>query len=216
MAIPLGVFCEPNLGHFIQQPANAWSNLAYVLVGLWMICKIKPEKNLIKFLGPIVTLIGLSSFYYHAVWTLLGEYFDLGSMVLLTSFLIAWNVKRLKQNNFGITFTTILIIGVLTLYLTGVFTGGYYEFGKYIFGTEIVIMLVIEYLIYQKKKSQYDLVSLMWALIIFLVAWLIWYLDRSGILCPSYSHILNGHVVWHILTAISLIFVYRFYNQFGD
>lgn len=213
MAVPIGAFCEANLNAIIKQPANAWSNLFYVFVGVWLIYQTRSKTGLIKLLGPIAILIGFSSFIYHATWTLFGEFIDLGSMLVLTSFLISWNIKRLTKRTIWVSFVLISSASLFILYMTGVYSHGY-EWGKYIFGFETVALLALEYKIYQKPHQSYRLHNLFIAFGTLLVAWFIWYLDRAMIWCdPATAHVINGHVIWHLLTSIAFIYLYRFYQQ---
>jgi len=213
---PLGRFCEENLCAYITQPANSWSNLVYLIVGIIIAIDSKNLKDkFIKLLSPIAILIGLSSFIYHASWTLFGEFLDLGSMLFLTSYLISFNLFRLNPNRFSKRISSmliLLIVGLAILLLTGL-TGGY-DWGKVIFGIEVIIALGIEYLIL-RKGDRVNRKNLLFAVAILLIAWFIWFLDRKLIWCDAnYSHLLNGHLVWHVLTSIALFFVYLFYKQF--
>jgi hypothetical protein len=52
-------------------------------------------------------------------------------------------------------------------------------------------------------------------LAIFAVAFVLWGLDLTRIACDGErSHVFNGHVAWHTLTAVCLVVYYRFQEQF--
>src|SRR5258706_13986144 len=90
-------YCEDNLPSYIAQPANAWSNLAFVFVGVYIFLKSRGHKNpLLKFLGPMAVLVGLFSFFYHASFTFIGQFLYLGSLYLFSSFLIILIIRRLN------------------------------------------------------------------------------------------------------------------------
>lgn len=186
-----------------------------VIVGIYLIYASWKNPNIfLKILGPIAILIGLSSFFYHASWTLLGEFFDLGSMFLLSAWLITFNINRLRPNInkrfLAILFGGIFAFSIVVLYFTK-FTGGF-EYGKYIFAIEILVALILECAIYKKEKGQYKINNFAAALVILLVAFFIWYLDRARVGCnPATAHIFNGHALWHFLNGVIILFVYRFY-----
>ncbi len=50
--------------------------------------------------------------------------------------------------------------------------------------------------------------------LVFLPAFALWLLDEQKIWCNPDIHWINGHAVWHLLSAVGLYFLYRFYAQF--
>lgn len=48
----------------------------------------------------------------------------------------------------------------------------------------------------------------------FLFALAIWTLDLTKVFCAPDNHFITGHSVWHVLTAVCLIFFYRHQEQF--
>ena len=39
-------------------------------------------------------------------------------------------------------------------------------------------------------------------------------LDQANVWCYPDSHLIQGHAVWHVITAVSFYFIYLFYSQF--
>lgn len=80
----------------------------------------------------------------------------------------------------------------------------------WIFAVEILVFLALEFSSPIKAKS---FVNLYRALAIFAVAWGIWWLDLLRIWdYKPLQHVVNGHAIWHVLTAVSLYFLYKFYR----
>ena len=50
------------------------------------------------------------------------------------------------------------------------------------------------------------------AILILFAAGSVWILDRQRVVCEPDS-LLQGHAVWHILTAVSIFFVYLYYRS---
>ena len=66
-------YCEPNACSWITTPANTWTNLAYIFVGLWMLYDAKTRtKNAgptLYSIGWAIVFVGITSFFYHASYT---------------------------------------------------------------------------------------------------------------------------------------------------
>ena len=96
-------FCEAVRDAPVAQPANTVSSLAYVLVGLWAAAAAAGARRatarsagaLIPWLALVVALVGLSSAFYHATLTFLGQYFDVLSMYLLGALLLCGALVRM-------------------------------------------------------------------------------------------------------------------------
>ncbi|MFA5051562.1 MAG: ceramidase domain-containing protein [Patescibacteria group bacterium] len=218
LATPVIKFCEPNLCSYIVQPANAWSNLVYIIVGILILYLARGQrKTLLWWLGPIVILIGLFSFTYHASYTSIGQMFDLGSMFLFATFLLVLNLQRIKP---GLKYSTATWLYVLTVILClaimyTIRTLKGFNIGILVFGIELAVVLALEAVAWS-RTPKYLLNHILTALLIASVAAVIWMFDYTHLWCDANTyHYLNGHTLWHILTGISFIFVYLFYRQFA-
>lgn len=207
-------FCEANVGNYIQQPANAWSNLFFIIIGLYIL-KITWGKSTLVSFGWISILIGLFSFVYHATYTFGGQLLDLGSMFLFSGLLIVLNIKRLKNYNESYIFpTTILIAIISTLLVIAFKTINGFNIGIPIFVLEVIIALLLEGKIYHTKRSDYKLNNLIIAFLLLIVGQIVWYLDYLRLWCnPSYFHYINGHSIWHLLSGLALYQTFRFYSR---
>ena len=89
-------WCEENLCGWITTPANTWSNLAYLFVGILIIreCRGKPG-DLRRMFGPITLFLGAASFLYHASYTWFFQFFDFVGMFLVIILMITLNLRRL-------------------------------------------------------------------------------------------------------------------------
>ena len=74
---PLSRRCEENLCGFITNPANAWSNLAYVLAA-YASCRHGLFAR--RWFAPSLLFIAVSSFLYHASHTAFFQLFDFAAM----------------------------------------------------------------------------------------------------------------------------------------
>lgn len=212
-------FCESNLPSYIAQPANAWSILVYIFIGIYLFFISRNQQNLLlKFLWPIVILIGLFSFIFHASNTFVGQFLDLGSNLLLSSYLLVFNLHRLNAQFFTrrrlfFAFFILIISSLMVVYFIKAINN--FNIGILLFAFQILVVLILERQLHQRNAYSYNIHNLLIAFIIFMAAITVWILDFSRIWCdPNTFHLINGHALWHILNGFALVFLYFFYKQF--
>ncbi len=212
-------FCEDNLPSSIAQPANSWSILVYVFIGIYLLFISRGHKHLLlKFLWPIVVVIGLFSFIFHASNTFAGQFLDLSSNLLLSSYLLIFNLHRLNAQFFTIrrlflTFFILISSSLIAMYF--IKTINNFDIGILLFALQLFVVLILELHLYKRHTHNYKIHNLIIAFILLMVALTLWLLDFSRIWCdPSTFHLINGHALWHILNGFALIFLYFFYRQF--
>lgn len=206
---PAPQFCEAHVCAWVMEPANAWSSLAYSIVGVGLWVKCRQETNgLLRLLGPIGILLGLASFAYHAAYTLLAQFFDLLSMFCLSHLVLVLNFIRsgmLSYRNAPWLWLGGVLVSALLLEIS-------LQWGRTIFGMEIAVTILSEiYLYFRLRAASYQ--DFWIIILLFLMAFVTWYLDLQKIVCHPDQHWLQGHAVWHILTAVYLVFIDRFYRQ---
>lgn len=83
----IDVYCERLSPEFWAEPANAISNLGFVLVGLWAFYRAKKctASPMIVFLSAMVAVVGLGSFLFHTVANTLSLVGDLLPIFIFTS-----------------------------------------------------------------------------------------------------------------------------------
>ncbi len=213
-------FCEKNLCSFITTPSNTFSNLAYIVIGIYLLLKKKDESSSVQLkLIPISAILtGVASFLYHASFTLFFQFFDLSAMYLFSSLLIVLNWKRLRggsDRNLLLSFIGLVFSSMVALYI-------FKKIGIYIFALHLLIAIFLELKIFLKKKRQEHKVDVYFfpyyknfilSILFFGVAFGIWILDYKRIVCNPDNHILQGHAIWHILTALCYLFLYKFYSD---
>ena len=220
-----GAFCEASREGLIKQPANTWSNLAFVIAGLviaWQLSKDKfsANKNTITqsffygtFFACVVILLGPGSMAMHATEASIGGFFDMLSMYMIASFAFAYAVERFYQLSvvqFLLIFSVALVSCILIQdlpYRPPVV--GY--MGNLIFAFYILMTVVFELLngyvrkLTQDKKLGYASLGTL------LLACLIWNLwQDDSYLCDPQS-LIQGHAMWHILDAVAAYFLFRYY-----
>ena len=206
---PNDCFCESLKQGVLMQPVNAISSLAYVFAGLWLLLKYpKLRKMPYAFFAFVFVLIGLSSFYYHAKFNLLGQVLDVGTMFLFVfGMILIWHKRSVRQGNI------LLLYGVLAI-LVGVSVAVlvYFPLYRRILWGSVLLGVVFLEIRYQFAKRGSLNSYFKQGLIILLIGALMWVLDRYRIICFPDS-ILQLHSIWHIATAIAGYFLVLYYVE---
>lgn len=216
-------FNEALHGSIYRQRANTLSNLAYVLVGLYVIAYAwwdyrRPTKKtdpyavrhpaLMGLFGVTCIEVGIGSGLMHAAMTPWGHKLDVLGMIATVTTLFALHWARWVPSIpiGGRRWPTWPVAGFLavtiSIYLTvnlHIFRGAFNAaFAGLIgiFGTSMALELF-----FGRTSRQYRWPVL--ALVSLALAFFIWNLDRSGQFSSPESWF-QGHAVWHVLTAVSL------------
>lgn len=188
--------------------------------------------------------IGLGSWFYHASLSFVGQWFDVMSMYLLGTFMVLHAAARLKADasfraQRGISApdqqpgsSSARFFAAMRLRMTQakmIFTGWYIVINvalgvllivwpdarRYVFGVLIVAALILEAISHRRKQTSLQAKWLIAALGVYVVAQMIWTLDLNHLVCDPTS-VLQGHAVWHVLTAASAGLLYRYYQSEMD
>ncbi len=222
--LPHHCFCEHVRAGNIRQPANTWSNMGFVLVGLLIfgvVARDRDEETLSPPSNPInnhrsiayvyavtVILMGLMSLYFHASLTFWGQWFDVQSIYLLGCFMLLYNLKRLMGWGVG-------------LFLTG-FVGanallGYVQYAhpavrRHMVGVVVLLALVLEFVYRKQGTSKIKLSWLGAAAGCIAMAFFVWILDIKKIWCWPHS-LIQGHAIWHLLAACMTGCLFLYYRS---
>jgi hypothetical protein len=157
-------------------------------------------------LGGAAVVIGVGSAFFHASLTLVGQFFDVFGMYLLTSFMLAYALRRMlnwgRETTLGVY--ALLVAGLsLLLYLVP-------ETRRYAFAVVLLVAIISETTLRRRRRLS---VRVSWwnaGFLLFAMGYAIWILDNFKILCDPDS-LLQGHAIWHILGAIAVVLLYRYY-----
>jgi len=224
-------FCEINrFCEAVVQPANTWSNLGFLFVGLFCLfvgindLKTRsPEIPNLMVRYPIFSmLIGLSciylflgSFLYHASLTHTFQMLDITGMYAVALGFLAYIVFRFmptryakRKSKFKSSHHLIIPVAMLINLL---FLGGMWEINVNILFPIIILIILVLRIYYdrsndRKKQLPYQRFAHL-SVIVGVVAFVCWILDRQDVWCNPES-ILQGHAVWHVLCAASILLLY--------
>lgn len=214
-----GCFCESVRRYdSIRQPANTWSSLAFVLSSSTiLVANHKRRKTasgsrlssgLLSLFTLSIVIIGVGSAFFHASLTLVGQFFDVFGMYLLTSFMLVYALTRLFTWHYGIT--------IFTYVLANVFLSGLLievpETRRYAFAVVLLLAIIFEIVVRRLRAPQIEVWWWNSGLLLFLIGYVIWIFDNTKLLCNPDS-LLQGHSIWHILGAVAVFCLFRYYHS---
>ena len=214
-------FCEAARDGWVKQPANASSNLGFVVAGLAIGWRARfPEQlgdMLPRFPGLatgyacLVVFLGPASAAMHATQSSLGGLLDLTSMYLVASFAAAYAVTRWLHRD-AIFFWTMFLLLVAACELVGSWDREIpvvHVAGNAAFALLLVVAVVVETMLWRRGRARADLRYGAAALTSMLVAFTIWNLSQHGWCDPD--SLIQGHAAWHFLGGLAAYLLFRFY-----
>ena len=217
--MPADCFCEALRVGWVRQPANSWSNLVFVLVGLLAIRGPKPDASrastpmrddlMVRGLyGFTALVVGIGSWWYHASLTFAGQWLDVLGMYLLPTWLILYNMLRvhyLPRRAFLPTWFVLNAVlggGLLVLPL----------WRRPVFGLLLGLTLLSELAVRRAGTRNLETRWILSSLVAMGVAFGIWWLDLNRIVCDPHS-LIQGHAAWHMLCAMAAWWIWRYYSS---
>ena len=202
-------FCEADVCSLIRFPADSFSMLVLLVIGVLIVIKSRNEVLFLRFLGVVAISLARGSFIYHATGTYFGQLLDLLGMFLFAIYYLCINVQRLQVFSFkaitALYFATVILSMLVLALNQGI--------GIMLFGLQLAVALGLEiYLAFGgKKAASYNALIKAW--LCFAVGYGFWVLDFKRILCVPENHILTGHGVWHVMSAFAIWYSYQYFRE---
>lgn len=223
-------YCEAIGPGMAAQPANAWSNTGFMLVGLLVLAdarrrtragRMARDPRSAWLYGAVAIFLGLGSFAFHGSMRAWGGYVDVLSMHAFLAFVIAYDLDRINRwswSRFVGWFVGLLAVFAVLIALVPP------EHGKTLFAGFVVFTLLVEAAVSYPRLRPWSRVRLaprrmpwFWTgLGLFVVANIVWNLSRTGAVWCDPASLLQGHAVWHILTAASVGAFYLYFVGEGE
>lgn len=164
----------------------------------------------LKMLGWFSIFLGIMSAFYHATSSFFGEVLDYSTMFLISIYLVVANLSRLykwspaKVKLVAAALFAVSVVGLIQLKTVG----------AVFFGIQIWTAVIIELILRKRFAQRPHYKHLGISVALFTVSWGVWNLDTHRIVCDPTNHIINGHAIWHLGTAIAIWYIFKFYTQF--
>ncbi len=208
-------WCEEQLTGWFIEPANTWSNLLFIIVGIYIMFHCRRYKDpFLRVFGPGSIIVGAGSFVWHMSYNFYTQLVDFYAMYIIFLIPLIYNFRRLKwideSNVYSYFF---LLINILTGMVV-VFHILNIPFQSIVF-ILIVLTIVSEVIISrmeEEHRKSYKSFGL--AILCLGIGAIFSALDAARIYCDPHDHIFQGHAIWHIMCALTVLFAYKFYTQF--
>lgn len=197
-------WCEPTRCAWITEPLNTWSNLAFLIAGIWILYRFKHPA--LRIFAWIVIIMGLFSAIYHATNNALSQYLDFFGMALMMSALFSLLTIRLWRSSERILKASFLAFITLNILLLWFLHAVNAPIQNMIFINALPIILAEAYFITLRKTASgwkswgYLVLTVM----VLVCAQVFAQLDLKRIYCHPEGY-LHGHVLWHILCATGMV-----------
>jgi hypothetical protein len=211
--VPNVDWCEAQRCAWVVEPVNTWSNLGFVLVGLalWWLARGSPSRPL-RFFGPAAAIVGAASLVYHASYTFVLQILDFFGMYVFCWLLLVLNLRRLGALGAGawprrfwelVLATTAATVAVdfLEIPIQGI-----------VF--LLIVAIAASELALWRRGGPYPLGAFGLALAALAAGGVFSLLDVTRTWCDPWHPWLQGHAIWHVLAALSLLAAWFHYRRF--
>jgi hypothetical protein len=218
--MPDACFCESIRDGLIRQPANTWSCAAFVLAGAIVLLRsferpdprnpnpLRANPTYGALYAAALILIGLGSAFYHASLTFAGQFMDVFGMYLLGTFILLYNLSRLRPiapSAFSAIYVILNLVLAIGLYAVP-------GLRRYAFAVLLIAAVWLELRVRRRSRATSDSRFLWIALIAIGAGFVIWILDITRTVCAP-TGIVQGHAVWHVAGALAAWCVFRYYRS---
>ncbi len=194
-------WCETLFSNNIET-FNTLSCIPYILIGIYIILLNSKKKASWKFVlfGVLTSYLGITSIILHTFKTEFGLILDLSSMVLLSTFIILEFILNLKAKNKIVVYVSYFILLITSIMLNTSLL--------LILFFALISFVGLMYLIL-KKQEIVDIKFLKIGIALFFLGFLFWIGDYTKIYCSQNILIINGHTIWHLLTALAVFYLFK-------
>ena len=210
-SINLIQFCEQPLCAWVQTPSNTWSNLAYLVCGLWAmrVAIGAGRRDLLGIAGAAFAVFAGSSFF-HMSGTRVGQIFDIAAMFTFSTFALVHNIERVRARPFPARTSAALYWAICLPSMAALLIP---KVGIPLFALHVVGIVGTEIHCHRHRNEGISYRPLVWLVGLFAVSFAFWIADAAHVACGPTDHLVNGHSLWHVLNAPSFPLLVLFYAQ---
>jgi len=205
-------FCEADVCGWIAQPANTWTNVGFLVAGVWIIRQARREPaGLAAWLGPIAIATAFTSTALHATSTFAGQAIDQASMFLESALFVVialWRWLGWSRPALASVYVALVTISTALLWR-------FRTVGIALFAAQVTVFALVEARLFFRDRGRTRYGALAAACSTFAVSYGLWWLDELRIVCSPNNHVFTLHGAWHLLGALSFPLWFRYFAQFA-
>lgn len=208
-------WCEEQLCAWVTNPADTWSNLAYLVIAVWMWRAARQDGDrTLAIFAPAAVFVGFASGIYHASYTAFFQFFDFMSMFVFTMVIITVNAVRLGWVTPGRAPLFAIVGAVGSSALVPVVSQTPVPIQAMVFVH--IVFIVAQELVILRVRADGDVAvdrrGLWLGLSLITAAAISSVSDVTRTVCDPTNHWIQGHAVWHVLSAASLAAMFAYYR----
>lgn len=210
-------WCEETLCRWDAEPANTWSNLAFLgmAVVLYALSRRETSRTL-RFFPTVAFWVGITSLVYHASVAFVTQVFDFFGMYFFFVLVVLLNLVRVgtlpKARLFQVLWPLIVAFTVLTVVVAKVGLPVQAIIGVLLGGA-----IVTELIAARRERGQgFTSKFFIAAIVTIAIAAAFSASDVSRRFCDPQDHVVQGHAIWHLLSSGALLLSYVHYRQFRE
>lgn len=196
------LYCETQMCGWLQQPANTWSNIGYLIAAL-LILRSRHKSIEKTFFFWTTFALFLGSTFFHMSGTNIGKLLDVGAMLVLSMGICTLALQRYLHWDKRKTLTFYGIGLTLSLIFLAIF-----DIANIPFSLQVIVGAVLEFQMIREKRGKLSGNILSLAILVEFFAGIFLLLDLTRSWCDSENHLINGHAVWHLLSAAAIYTLY--------
>ncbi|MCF8059789.1 MAG: ceramidase [Bacteriovoracaceae bacterium] len=207
-------YCEETLCQFISEPANTWSNLAIVFVGIYLHFYYKRSslkgRKFVELYGLNTVFVGATSLLYHLSNNFLTQFIDFLGMYAFFGLLFLGNLELLGKVKSSKLFSVYLIsflpfsVVFFLFRLTGIPV-------QLSIGLVILGGVLTKFILLRKRRVNYKFLGVAFAF--FVVAISCQLADINRFACDPKNHWIQFHGLWHIFNAFGMAALFFHYER---
>jgi len=210
-------WCEERLCTWVNEPANSWSNLSYILFGLFIFYRARKERMpLGKLFGVFIVVMGLTSFAYHATNNYFTQIFDFIGMYVYVYLILALNCLKIGwiSQKKVVPFFLALVCLSTTMIPISRYLHIPYQLIVLASAVGITVTEAVHQIRSVKLLEKWDYKYFWASLSLFAIALAFSLSDVNRVFCDPKNHFIQGHALWHVIGGFGAYFSYLYYRQF--
>ena len=213
---------------FFLQVHNFWSNFAYLAAGLLILCL--NDSWIGRYIGAVLIFLGLGSGWFHGTLTEFGQTVDMVGVYAALLVLIAYGfVEMIPLEQDGPWAWTVVLTATVIGAVGGILRTKIKFFDSDYF-TPLLVFILLAYmgcvaLRYNMKAQDSAVMPFLGFLALGVVALIFKFTDGDKNLLANYggiydkcfyghSSIVQGHALWHALSAGMFVCVFEYFRSF--
>ncbi len=208
-------WCEPTVCALVSEPANTWSNLAYLVVaGVCFALWLRRRNPTVAWFAPTAAIMGTFSLLYHMSNIFPGQLLDFVGMFFWVGLMLAIDLRRCGWlgRGGGRLFYWLFVVG-MSILVWGLYRLDF-PFQLLIAGLAL-LLIAFEIALWRRARPPRHRVR--WfavAVVLLALAEGFSLLDVNRIWCQPDNAFWHGHVVWHLLSALAVLPAFLHFRQF--